>query len=61
MFPDTPVHLHDERFTSAMALQAMLMSGVSKKDRSQKGNVDKVSATIILQSYMESVALTGNQ
>lgn len=61
MFPDTPVHLHDERFTSAMALQAMLMGGVSKKDRSQKGNVDKVSATIILQSYMESVALTGNQ
>jgi putative Holliday junction resolvase len=53
-FPDIPVHWHDERFTSAMALQSMIASGVSKKDRRVKGNIDKVSAVIILQSYMES-------
>lgn len=53
-FPDIPVHWHDERFTSAMALQSMIASGVSKKDRREKGNIDKVSAVIILQSFMES-------
>ena len=53
-FPDIPVHWHDERFTSAMALQSMIASGVSKKDRRVKGNIDKVSAVIILQSFMES-------
>ncbi len=53
-FPDLPVHWHDERFTSAMALQAMIAAGTKKKDRREKGNIDKVSAVIILQSYMES-------
>ncbi|MRS60121.1 Holliday junction resolvase RuvX [Larkinella terrae] len=53
-FPDIPVHWHDERFTSAMALQAMIAAGTSKKDRREKGNIDKVSAVIILQSFMES-------
>lgn len=53
-FPAIPVHLHDERFTSAMALQAMIAGGTKKKDRREKGNIDKVSATIILQSFMES-------
>lgn len=53
-FPDIPIHLHDERFTSSMALQTMIASGYSKKDRREKGNIDKISATIILQSYMES-------
>jgi putative holliday junction resolvase len=52
-YPDIPVHLHDERFTSKMALQAMIAGGSSKKDRREKGNIDKISATIILQSYME--------
>ncbi len=52
--PDIPVYWHDERFTSAMALQAMIAGGSSKKDRREKGNIDKVSAAIILQSYMES-------
>lgn len=56
-FPDIPVHTHDERFTSSMALQSMLASGTSKKDRREKGNIDKVSATIILQSYMEGRTL----
>lgn len=53
-FPDKPVALTDERFTSSMALQAMITGGMKKKDRRVKGNVDKISATIILQSYMES-------
>lgn len=44
---------HDERFTSKMALQSMIMAGVGKKERSHKPNVDMVSATIILQSYLE--------
>lgn len=52
-FPDIPIHLHDERFTSKIALQAMIFSGYSKKDRREKGNIDKISAVIILQSYME--------
>lgn len=52
--PDIPIHLHDERFTTVMALQAMIAGGTKKKDRQQKGNIDKVSAVIILQSFMES-------
>ena len=54
-FPDKPVHLVDERFTSSLAKHAMLESGASRKDRREKGNVDKVSAVIILQSFMSSV------
>ncbi len=53
-FPEIPVYEHDERFTSVMALQTMVMGGTKKKDRREKGNLDKVSATIILQSFMES-------
>ncbi len=52
-FPEKPVYLHDERYTSKMALDAMIAGGVKKKDRREKGNIDKVSATIILQSYLE--------
>ncbi|MCX6291510.1 MAG: Holliday junction resolvase RuvX [Bacteroidetes bacterium] len=53
-FPDIPVERFDERFTSKMASQALLMSGASKKDRRNKELVDMTSAIIILQSYMES-------
>ncbi len=52
-FPDKPVALIDERFTSSIAKQTMIDGGMSKKDRRVKGNVDKISATLILQSYME--------
>jgi putative holliday junction resolvase len=55
-FPDIPVHTHDERFTSSMALQSMIAGGSKKSDRREKGNIDKISATIILQSYMESIS-----
>ena len=53
-FPEKAVYLHDERFTSKMALDAMIAGGSKKKDRKEKGNIDKVSAAIILQSYLES-------
>lgn len=44
----------DERFTSSIAQQAMITGGMKKKDRQIKGNADKISATLILQSYMQS-------
>jgi len=52
-FPQIPVSRVDERFTSVMAHQTMLTAGLKKKDRQNKGLVDKVSATIMLQSYMQ--------
>jgi putative holliday junction resolvase len=53
-FSDIPVHFYDERFTSKMALQSMIDSGTKKKDRREKGNLDKISAVIILQSFLSS-------
>ena len=50
--PDIPVFTIDERFTSRMAFQAMIDGGLKKKDRQNKATVDKVSATIILQSFL---------
>lgn len=53
-FPDLKIALVDERFTSKMAMQSMIAMGSKKKDRKEKaGNLDKVSAAIILQSYLE--------
>jgi putative Holliday junction resolvase len=52
-FPGKPVHLVDERFTSGMALKAMIEGGVRKKDRQDKSMVDKISASIILQSFLD--------
>lgn len=52
-FPAVEVVYHDERFTSVLAQRAIIESGVGKMRRRDKGLVDKVSATIILQSYME--------
>lgn len=51
-FPTIPVHLQDERFTSKMAVQTMIAGGMKKKDRQVKGNIDKISAVIILQGFM---------
>ncbi len=53
-FPDLPVKYVDERFTSKIALRAMIDGGMKKKDRRDKKNVDKISATLILQTYLES-------
>lgn len=52
--PDIPVEMVDERFTSVLAHQTMLAGGLKKKDRQNKALVDEISATIILQSYLES-------
>jgi putative holliday junction resolvase len=54
-FPEKHVHLADERFTSSMAMQAMIDGGMKKKDRQVKSNVDKISATLILQSFIDTV------
>lgn len=53
-FPDIELVYVDERFTSVLAHKTMLDAGLKKKDRQNKELVDKISATIILQSYMES-------
>lgn len=54
LFPTLPVSLVDERFTSSLAKHAMITGGMKKSDRRVKGNVDKISAVLILQSWMES-------
>ena len=54
MLPDIPIEFYDERFTSVLAHQTILDSGIGKKRRqTDKGLVDEISACIILQSYME--------
>ena len=52
-YPDMPIRQMDERFSSKLAFQTMIDAGVKKKDRQNKGTIDGVSATIILQSYLE--------
>ena len=52
-FPDIPVETEDERFTSVLAHRAMIDGGMKAKDRRDKESVDKISAAIILQSYMD--------
>lgn len=54
-FPEIPIEFYDERFTSVLAHRAMIDGGLRKKKRQDKALVDEVSATIILQSYLESV------
>lgn len=52
--PNVPIEYYDERFTSVLAHQVMLDSGIGKKARQNKGLVDEISATIILEDYMRS-------
>jgi putative Holliday junction resolvase len=52
--PEVPIELYDERFTSVLAHQAMLQGGLRKKARQDKALVDEISATILLQDYLES-------
>ena len=56
-YPDKQVVLYDERFTSVLAHRTMLESGIGKQARRDKALVDRISATIILQSYMDSVQM----
>ena len=51
-FPKTSIEREDERFTSKMAFQSMIDSGMKKKKRQNKAVVDEISATLILQSYL---------
>ena len=60
-YPDKEVVLYDERFTSVMAHRAMLESGIGKMARRDKALVDRISATIILQSYMDSRRMRGGR
>ena len=55
-FPGIPVIWIDERFTSQIAMSVMIDGGMKKKDRQVKGNMDKISAAIILQSYLEQLS-----
>ncbi|MDR2948040.1 MAG: Holliday junction resolvase RuvX [Dysgonomonas sp.] len=57
VYPDIRIEYYDERFTSALAQKTILDAGLKKSDRQNKALVDEVSATIILQSYMESLRL----
>lgn len=54
LYPNIPVEFVDERFTSKLAFQAMIDGGLKKKERQNKALVDEISATIILQSYLET-------
>jgi putative Holliday junction resolvase len=54
-FPNVPVVFYDERFTSTIAHQAMIMGGMKKSDRQKKANVDCIAATIILNDYLQSI------
>lgn len=53
-YPDIHIYLADERFTSQMAIRTMIEGGVKKKDRQDKSMVDKISASIILQSFLDN-------
>lgn len=57
LYPDMQIEYYDERFTSALAHKTMLDAGLKKTDRQNKSLVDEISATIILQGYMESLRL----
>mgnify|MGYP003461285291 FL=1 len=60
-YPDKKVVLYDERFTSVLAHRAMLESGIGKMARRDKALVDRISATIILQSYMDSMEYSADR
>ncbi len=55
MFPEKEVVRIDERFTSKIAFQTMIDSGLKKKDRRNKGTIDQIAATIMLQDYMRTI------
>jgi putative holliday junction resolvase len=57
LFPHIPIEFYDERFTSVLAHRAMIDGGLKKKSRQNKALVDEISATIILESYLESKRL----
>lgn len=60
-FPEKPIHLVDERFTSQMAMRTMIDGGLKKKERQNKAIVDKISASIILTSFLENRSKSGDK
>lgn len=60
LYPNLPVDMYDERFTSVLAHRVMIDSGIGRKARQNKELVDKISATIILEDYMEARRLQNN-
>ena len=60
-YPDKKVVLYDERFTSVLAHRAMLESGIGKMARRDKALGDRISATVILQSYMDSMEYSADR
>jgi putative Holliday junction resolvase len=56
-FPLIPVILEDERFSSKIAFQTMIDGGIKKMERRDKSMIDKISAAIILQTYLDRVAI----
>ena len=56
-FPDKPITMYDERFTSVLAHRAMIEGGMKKKDRQDKAVVDKIAACIILEGYLEKLKI----
>ena len=56
-FPDMPVVMYDERFTSVLAHRAMIDGGMRRKDRQDKAVVDKIAACIILEGYLEKLKI----
>jgi putative Holliday junction resolvase len=57
VYPNIRIEFYDERFTSALAHKTIVEAGLKKTDRQNKALVDEISATIILQDYMESLRL----
>jgi putative Holliday junction resolvase len=55
LFPAIPIETVDERYTSKMATDAMLLMGLKKKQRQEKGRVDQIAATMMLQEYLNKV------
>jgi len=60
VFPQIPVTLEDERFTSVLAHRAMIDGGMKKSDRRDKNSVDRISASIILQSWLDRESQSNN-
>jgi len=56
IFPQMPIIKVDERYTSKLAVQSMVASGMKKKDRQNKNLVDEIAATIMLQEYLNTIA-----
>ncbi len=61
LFPDLTIERMDERFTSQIAMQAMIEAGLGKKARQNKALADTISATLILQSYMDQLSNAANR